>query len=447
MSQQISFGVEIKCLQKQLRLPSNSKILQLLPFLDVDKIIRVGGRIKNAIMPFSVKHPILLTKKDPLSVLIFTDAHHKTLHGGLQLMQSYVMTEFWIISSRNIAKSVKRTCVTCLKYAAKASQQLMGNLPSVRITPARPFKHSGLDYAGPILMKQSTLRSATTSKGYICLFVCMCTKALHLEMVTSLTTEAFMAAFRRFVSRRGPCTDLYSDCGTTFIGAQKELQALYNRSKNSLPDDLSTTLNNEGTTWHFIPPASPHFGGLWEAGVKSTKHHLKRVMKDRLLTYEELTTLLCQIESVLNSRPLCPLSNDPTDLNVLTPAHFIFGEAPSSLSEDDLSHTKIDRLSRWRQIEKLKQDFWKRWSTEYLCRLQSRPKWNAVKREPQIGDIVLVLHEKGCPGRWPLARIEGLHPGSDGHCRVVTLYCNGKSIKRPLAKICFLPSNHPHNAQ
>ncbi|XP_075162954.1 uncharacterized protein LOC142235578 [Haematobia irritans] len=405
MCQRISFKDDLACFKSKLPLPANSRIIKLQPFLDEHGVIRVGGRIKNADLSFEKKHPILLTKTDPISTLIFAEAHYKTLHGGVQLMQSYVMTHYWILSARNLAKSVKRNCLTCFKYASRAATQIMGDLPQVRLNPARTFKHSGLDYAGPITIKQNTLRRSTTSKGYICLFVCMCTKAVHLEVVSSLTTEDFIAAFKRFTSRRGHCTDLYSDNGTTFIGASKELQILHHRSKATIPEKLAEGLHNIGTTWHFIPPASPHFGGLWEAGVKSTKHHLRRIMGDRILTYEELSTLLCQIESCLNSRPLCPLSTDPSDFSVLTPAHFLIGEPTTCLAEQDLLDSKIDRLARWKQIEKLKQHFWNRWSKEYLNRLQARPKWNRVEREARIGDVVLVLHERSTPGHWPLARI------------------------------------------
>lgn len=177
---------------------------------------------------------------------------------------------------------------------AKTSKQIMDNLPNVRLNVSRPFKHSGVDYAGPITIKASTARSALRSKGYICLFVCMVTKAIHLEAVTDLTTNAFLSAFRRFVSRRGACTDLYSDCGTNFVGASRELQVLYHKAKKSLPEELLHSLSLNGTDWHFIPPASPNFGGLWEAGVKSTKYHLKRIVNDRVLTYEELSTLLAR---------------------------------------------------------------------------------------------------------------------------------------------------------
>lgn len=157
----------------------------------------------------------------------------------------------------------------------------------------------------------------------------MVTKAIHLEAVTNLSTDAFLAAFRRFVSRRG-----------------KELQILYNRSKSSIPDEITGQLATNGTKWHFIPLASPNFGGLWEAGVKSTKHHLKRMMNGRILTFEELTTLLAQVARCSNSRPLCPLSSEPSDCNALTPAHFLIGEPTLCVPEEDLLDVNIDRLNR-----------------------------------------------------------------------------------------------------
>lgn len=440
-TQAVCFQEEIRCLTQGMRVPNQSSIAKLSPFLDEKNILRVGGRLSNASIPYNTKHPILLSKQNPLSFLLFSEAHMKTFHGSLQLMQSYVSRAYWVVSARNIAKRVQRQCVVCFKYKAQICQQLMGNLPSVRLHPTRAFKHSGLDYAGPINIKTSSLRTASTTKGYICLFICMCTKAIHLEAVTSLNVDSFLAAFRRFISRRGLCSDLYSDCGTNFVGANKELQVLYQRNKSSLPEHLVETLANQGTTWHFIPPASPHFGGLWEAGVKSTKHHLRRIMRDRILTYEELSTLLAQIESCLNSRPLCPLSADPADSDALTPAHFLIGEATNCIPEEDLLSVSIDRLSRWKLVERLKQNFWDRWNREYLCRLQSRPKWNKMERNIRVGDIVLLLHERSIPGQWPLAKVEQLHPGNDDLVRVVTLYCNGKYIKRPISKVCLLPSD------
>ncbi|XP_065356376.1 uncharacterized protein LOC135950776 [Calliphora vicina] len=441
ISQQIDFFSELLEFHKKGYISSNTSVARLCPFVDSSHILRVGGRIQNSELSFSSKHPILLKKQNPLSYLIFLDAHIKTLHGGLNQMQSYVLREYWILYGKNIAKLVLRKCTICFKYNAKAAQQMMGNLPSVRLKPSRPFKHSGVDYAGPITIKQSTARNSVTTKGYICLFVCMVTKALHLEAVTSLSTDAFMAAFRRFVSRRGVCTDLYSDCGTNFIGASKELQILYNRNKSSIPKEMLENLASNGTTWHFIPPASPNFGGLWEAGVKSTKYHLKRIMMNRVLTFEELTTLLAQIECCLNSRPLCPLSCEPRDCNALTPAHFLISEPTLCIPEEDLLDVNIDRLSRWKVVESLKQHFWRRWANEWLSRLQARPKWLKLNKNAEKGDLVIVFDERCSPGEWPLARVQDVHPGKDGCVRVVTLFSNGKTYKRPISKIAFLPTN------
>ncbi|XP_075162898.1 uncharacterized protein LOC142235533 [Haematobia irritans] len=438
LTQGVDFRTELFALSTNAPL-KNTSILKLMPFLDKENIIRVGGRLGNSSLSYDLKHPMLLSKANPLSSLIISDAHGRTLHGGVTLTMSYVNRKFWIISGNTLAKTIIRNCIPCFKYTAKTSQQIMGNLPNVRLTVTRPFSHSGVDYAGPISIKTSSLRTASTTKGYICLFICMVTKAIHLEAVSDLTTNAFLAAFRRFISRRGLCTDLYSDCGTNFVGASKELKVIYNRNKNSISADLHQALGLIGTTWHFIPPASPNFGGLWEAGVKSTKYHLKRIVKDRILNYEELSTLLCQIESCLNSRPLAPLSSDHTNFDALTPAHFLVGEPTTCIQEESLLDTNINLLTRWKCVEKMKQHFWKRWRNEFLNRLQARPKWLCPKPEASVGDLVLISDERCGPGQWLLGRIQETHPGPDGHARVVSVLTKNKIIKRPITKICFLP--------
>ncbi|XP_075157800.1 uncharacterized protein LOC142231065 [Haematobia irritans] len=439
ISQKIDFPMEIRELISKNNLKS-TPLMKLLPFIDDCGIIRVGGRLQQGSLPYDMKHPMLLSKSNPLSRLIIEDAHEKTLHGGLALTMSYVCRRFWILSGNQLAKTVIHNCMSCLRYSAKFCRQVMGNLPAVRLNVTRPFKHSGVDYAGPITIKNSSLSSSIMSKGYICLFICMVTKAIHLETVSNLTTNSFLAAFRRFVSRRGVCTDIYSDCGTNFVGASKELRVLYNKDRKSLPDDIRKALCLQGTEWHFIPPASPHFGGLWEAGVKSVKYHLKRVIKDRVLSFEELSTLLCQIESCLNSRPLCPLSSDPSDLDALTPAHFLIGEPTVCIPDENLLDKNINHLTRWKSIEKIKQHFWKRWYLEYLNRLQARPKWLTTEREAKVGDLVLITDERYAPAQWPLGRIQTIHPGPDGHVRVVSILTKGKIIKRTINKICFLPT-------
>ena len=254
-----------------------------------------------------------------------TDAHLTTLHGGLTLTRGYLLQRYWIPRGRLLIKETIRNCLRCLRIRGATGSQQMGDLPASRLQPSRPFLKSGIDYAGPLMLRTTKGRGHKAYKGYIAVFVCLCTKAVHLEVVSDLTSTTFVAAYRRFVSRRGHCAEMLSDNATTFRGADGELRNLFKAASNFYKE-AAETLAMDGTKWTFIPPYSPHFGGLWEAAVKSAKYHLRRVVGDHTLTFEELTTLMCQIEACLNSRPLTALSDDPSDLSSLTPGHFLVGE-------------------------------------------------------------------------------------------------------------------------
>nr|XP_034837462.1 uncharacterized protein LOC117993754 [Maniola hyperantus] len=314
----------------------------------------------------------------------------------------------------------------------------MGQLPEARLKPSKPFKSAGVDYAGPINIRFSPGRGSKSYKGYICLFVCMVTRAIHLEAVTDLSAKGFIAAFRRFTSRRGHCQDLHSDNGSNFVKANKELQAMLNDAKSELPREIAHLLTLENTRWHFIPPQSPNFGGLWEAGVRSVKTHLKKVIGDSTLTYEELSTALTQIEACLNSRPLSVLSDDPNDPLPLTPGHFLVGEPLLNVSDVNYCNKNISGIERWNVTQKMVNEFWKRWSKEYLLNLSHRYKWNSKKPEPDVNDIVVLRDDFLPPSKWLLGKIIAKHPGRDMLTRVVTVKCKNGCYKRPLNKICVL---------
>lgn len=206
-----------------------------------------------------------------------------------------------------------------------------------------------------------------------------------------------------------------------------------------MPGDLVDALAADGTQWHYVPAYSPNFGGLWEAGVKSVKFHLKRILTASL-TFEEMTTTLCQIEACLNSRPLTPIDTTDTDvIEPLTPGHFLIGEPPISIPSPDLRNVNINKLSRWQLPQRLVRDFWNRWQSEYLSRLQERPKWLKRQNELQIGDIVLLKDVQTPPSKWALGRVVEKHPGSDGACRVYSVWCNKSVTKRSVSKLCALP--------
>lgn len=310
----------------------------------------------------------------------------------------------------------------------------MGELPSNRVViPQKPFNQTGVDYAGPFNIREKWGRGKRLLKSYIALFICLSTKAIHLELVLDLSTESFIAALKRFISRRGNITDIYSDNATNFVGANNELQRL---AKNQQLNDF---VSQENIKWHFIPPGSPHMGGIWEAGIKSVKHHLKRIVGTTILIYDELTTLLTQIEAILNSRPLTPLSSDPNDLHPLTPGHFLIGAPITAPAEPIVVDIPLNRLSRWQHIMAMKQHFWNRWSKEYLNTLQQRNKWYIKEPNVKMDDLVIIKNENTQPLQWAMGRVVDLHPDKDGIVRVISVRTSSGITKKAISRVCVLP--------
>ena len=262
----------------------------------------------------------------------------------------------------------------------------MGDLPVQRITPSRPFEHTGVDYAGPILLKDGTTRSRIMVKGYICVFVCLATKAVHLELANDLSTPTFINCLKRLVSRRGLCTNIYSDNGKNFVGAAGELKSLITNIQ--CDKDFQTFCLNNYIQWHFIPPFTPNQGGLWESVVKSMKRHLVKIIGLQHLTYENMYTILCQVEAALNSRPLVPMTQDPEDLTYLTPAHFLVGDSLLAVPQRSYLDLPVQRLKLYESLQHMFQHFWKRWSQEYLTTLQQRNKWQRHTPGLQVNDLV-----------------------------------------------------------
>ncbi|XP_035207870.1 uncharacterized protein LOC118182603 [Stegodyphus dumicola] len=437
-AQLTAFNSEITALRRGKPIPAQSKLKGLEPFLDDNSLLRVGGRLKNSNLLFDCKHQLILPPTHRVTVLIFEYFHKKYLHIGAQGLLHQVRLKYWPIHGKGLARKIVHACVICFKNKPIAASQVMGNLPTERITPTSPFLNCGVDFCGPFHVQFKGQRKGIFPKIYVAVFICLSTKAIHLEVVTDLTSEAFIAALKRFCARRGKISSIITDNATNFKGAHTELKRLQKLIRK--PDEaLSSYFTSESIVWKLISPRSPNFGGLWEAGVKSFKYHLRRTMGSTKVTMEEFLTIITQIEGILNSRPLTPMSNDINEFEVLTPGHFLVGRPITSIPEPELIEITDNRLSRWQRTTKFVQLIWKRWQTDYLNHLQQRNKWQFQKSNVETGAMVLLKDENLPPCHWALGRILETIPGTDGKVRVAKVKTASGICTRSISKICLLP--------
>lgn len=445
LDQERHFQVEIKHLKEHSDLSNiKTNLSNLSPFLDSSGLLRIGGRLQNANLCYSKRHPIILPKGSNITKLIIHHEHLRLKHAGQKLMLCSLNEQYWIINSNREIKSVIHKCIICFKLKAKATTQLMGSLPLDRVNMTRPFQIIGTDYGGPFNVKQSRIRKPVITKAYIVIFVCFVTKAIHIELASDMTTNTFLACLKRFIFRRNKPTKIYCDNAAYYKGANNILNDLYElQNSTSHQNAVNDFCNTERISFHFIPSYSPVFGGLWEAGIKSVKYHIKRVVGQAVLTYEELNTVLVQIEGILNSRPLTPMSADHEDMSYLSPAHFLTGSSLTSYADLNLVGENVGKLSFWKLCVQMQQTFWRQWHKQYLVMLQSRPKWKGVQTNLEIGTMVIIKSDNVSPLQWPIGRIVDVMPGRDGKVRALNVKtAKGSIINTSIMKVCPLPIDY-----
>ena len=441
-AQRRAFQKDIIRLQGNKELSRDSRLRTLSPFLDKHQLLRIGGRLDNSSLPATRSHPIICDSKDPLMVKYFQHLHLTLCHCGPSLLLAHSGTKLHILGARKLSRKICSCCITCRKCRPRTTTQFMADLPFQRVNASPPFTHCGMDYAGPFNIKMGYTRKPVILEAYVCVFVCLSTKAIHLEVVSDASTPAFVAALQRFISRRGCPQHFYSDNGGNFIGARNSCHKLYTFLKSQKNDDdikhfLAT---HHQISWHNIPAFSPHMGGLWEAAVKGMKTHLKRVMGTTRFTFEELTTIICRIEACLNSRPLTPMtSHNPDGLVTLTAGHFLTSKSTSSYPEDPAPLNNLQLLKKWNLCQAVVQQFWTRWSKEYLNSLQARTKWQSATPNLQAEDVMAIKPQgKFIPCHWPLGRITRTLPGKDGRVRVIELQTPTGLLQRAITQVALI---------
>ena len=390
-------------------------VTQFNLFLDKDKLLRGRTRICKSSVIESGKHPILLPSHDYFSQLVIKDCHERVFHNGVRETLNLVRQLYWIPKGREMTKKFVRHCVLCKKLEGLPFKTIFApDLPLCRVEESPPFANTGVDFAGPLFLSNETKNS---KKYYVCLFTCMTTRAIHLELVETLSVESFLCAFRRLVGRRGLPEKMLSDNAKTFKSAAKEVNRLLTTPR------LFETLTRQGVRWQFITERSPWEGGAWERMVRSVKRCIVKVVGRAMLSFNEMSTILVEIEGVINSRPITYVHDDSEGVSYpLTPSHLINGRNLAHLPHNryyELISTYETLSNRAKYNRLLLSHFTKRWKNEYLLGLMEACRPRSQAREPVIstGDIVLIKNEQTKRSFWKLGKIVELFPGTDGSIR------------------------------
>ena len=413
-------------------------------FQDEDGVWRCGGRLANATISFQTKHPILLPTNHHITTLIARRAHQRVLHNGVKEILNEIRAKFWIVKGRSFVKKLIHRCVTCRRFEGLPCRGLPPPpLPSFRLRQSPPFTHTGVDFAGPLLVK-STIGTGS-GKAWIALYTCCVTRAIHLDIVPEMTTTAFIRSLKRFSSRRGLPKAFVSDNGKTFKGAARVIGEILDDKR------LEQHLSGVGVKWLFNLERAPWWGGIFERLVRMTKRCLRKMVGRSRLTYDELITAVCEVEGVLNARPLTYITADDLE-EPLTPAHLITGRRVLNLPDSfyleqveqgDLEISTKHMTERLTHLHKILEEFWRRWTTEYVLELREAHRHRQKTDEQAAvkpGDVVLVFDEDSPRGLWKIALVKSLIVGKDHQARgailkVGTTGSREVNLRRPLQKL------------
>ena len=436
--QQQCYHKEIKELSRKdtgkkiIQVDINSPIRSLRPML-VDGILRVGGRLSHANPELTNTHPIILPRGHPLSLLIIRREHIKA-HLGAEWTLSMLRQKYWVIGARHTLRKIRQKCVTCHRNFSMPKAQVMADLPPERCAKVTfAFTNTGVDLFGPFYVKVGRAQV----KRWVTLFTCLSIRAIHLEVVYSMSADSFVMALQRFAARRGLPVSMRSDNGTNLVGAESELNTAWQEVNT---DDIVIKARSKGIDWRFNPPKASEMGGVWERQIKTVRKCLTGILNPKVaLDDETLLTALCEAENLVNSRPITRVSQDPED-GALTPNHLLMMKA--NVTDDHLNFNLGAIYRRnWKKVCMLKDQFWNKWSKEYLAEQQQRKVWDKQREDFKVNDIVLLADSNIPRSQWPLAIITKIFAGRDNLIREVELKTESSRLRRPVNKLVKLEAD------
>ncbi|XP_028169445.1 uncharacterized protein LOC114359315, partial [Ostrinia furnacalis] len=425
--QEEMFHEEIEALRNGQHLPTNSRLDHRTKFTFTDEKIRVASRIAAANdITLEQREPAVLDGNHRYTKLYLAWIHEQLAHAGIETTVNEARQHYYIVRLRPITRTIVKQCQQCRLRRAIPTEPPTGNHPRSRLAHhQRPFTFTGVDYFGPL----SVTVGRHHEKRYVALFTCLTTRAVHLELAADLTADAAIMALRRMIARRGAPTEIYSDNGTNFHGADRELR-----------EAVKNEATKRSITWRYIPPGAPFMGGAWERLVRSVKNALYRILHEQHPREDVLRTLLCEAEYIVNSRPLTHVSTSPEDDEALTPNHFLIGG--SGRVQTPGTFTKSDTVSKqqWRRAQLLADQFWARWLREYLPELQHRREPHGRGAPLKVDDLVLVVDPNLPRNTWPRGKVIATYPGRDGIVRTADIMTQGGVMRRPTKRLVILPT-------
>ena len=407
---------------------TRSNLAKLSPMM-VENVIRLGGRLisgdpnESSLMILPYKHYV--------TDLIIYYYHDKVGHMGSNVVLSEIREKFWVIKGHAAVRRIISKCIICRKNRGKVVGQKMADLPIDRTkSDVAPFYVTGIDCFGPFYIKHGRGQR----KVYGVIFTCLSVRAVHLELADDLSSDAFINVLKRFISRRGLVRKIYCDNGTNFVGAAKELIGVLQEVNNG---NVARNLLEQGIDWIFNPPGSSHFGGVWERMIRTVRGVLHPVLTSQVFTGDQLHTAFCEVEAIINSRPLSIVSADCNDVKPLTP-NDLLNVGGRRLWWTPLTDSDSYSKRRWKQVQYCTEQFWTRWRKEYLLTLQVRQKWLNKHRNVKVNDVVLVVNDIVPRCHWPLGRVISVKQSSDGLVRSVKVKLADKILDRPISKLVMV---------